>query len=114
MGKLRRWALQQQDADSHQRDASAALMHAFRSYRLCDEGSDLSLKLAEHVHEKAVTAIADIGELIRIIGEVVAGADFQVIADVAIATQQETDAGIVGLANRQSSYLDHGVPLARQ
>jgi hypothetical protein len=61
-----------------------------------------------------MTAIAHIGEVVGVVGEIVAGADFQVITDVPVAAEQESQPVISGFANLQPPQFDQGVPLSRE
>jgi hypothetical protein len=43
-----------------------------------------ALELADGIDEESVTAIAQVGEIVRVVGKIVARADFHVITDMAI------------------------------
>jgi hypothetical protein len=63
------------------------------------------LEFSDRVYEETLPPIVEIGQVVRIVGEIVAGADFQVVPHVAVGAEQYSGALIVGLLNDEAPKL---------
>src|SRR5208283_1010963 len=59
-------------------------------------------------------SIADVGQIVRIIREVIADADLQMVAHVAIHPEHYAGSAVIGLEYREAPHFEHTVPLTRE
>src|SRR4051812_3597190 len=67
------------------------------------------LELPEQVHEDAAAAVAEVGEVVREIGEVVAHAHLEVLAHVVVAGREQAALALAQLARPQRAQLQQPV-----
>ena len=73
-----------------------------------------SLILADGIHEPALVVVVQVREVVGEVREVLANAEFQVIAKVALDAGQVALARAPGLVNVQGAVLQQAIPFSKE
>src|SRR5262245_31634214 len=69
-----------------------------------------ALHAADEIEECAPVVVAQVGQVVGEVGEIVAGADFEMLAEVTIYPDQGASAALIDIREVERSPLDHALP----
>ena len=80
---------------------------------MCNMESDL-LKFPDQVDEQSLVSVAQIGQIVREISEIVTDSDFDVIADVAVECHKESGAILLSVGQVEPPPLYQSIPAVNE